>query len=106
MTDADLSPVIRELADHVDFFLTKHQVAEMLGLKVASLYRIEQRGGMPRGFRFDGKVRWSLRELLAFQKRVRAERAEMPPVPIQRMSKKMIEARRVAPRTKRLRFAA
>src|ERR1700704_3640141 len=98
MNEADLSPVIGELADEVDFFLTKHQVAELLGVKVASLYRIEHRGAMPRGFRFDGKVRWSLREMITFMKLIKAERAELPPVPPSRMSRKMIEARRSAPR--------
>ena len=71
------------------------------------MFRIEQRGGMPLGFRFDGKVRWSLREMVAFMKRVKAKRAEMPPVPINRVSKRMMEARRAAPRrVKPLRFAS
>jgi predicted DNA-binding transcriptional regulator AlpA len=107
MSDADLEPITDELANEVDFFIDKKQVAELLGVKPASLYRMEQRGSLPRGFRFDGKVRWSLREMVAFQKRVKAQRQELPPVPINRVSKKMIAARARLPRaaTKRLRMA-
>ena len=106
MREADLAPVTTELAAQVDFFIGKAQLADLLGVKPSSLYRIEQRGGCPPSFRWDGKRRWSLREVLAFMREIKACREQVKPLKPLRRVKMLQEARAHAPRRPRpLRFA-
>ena len=91
----------------LDIMLSKKQVMKITGLSDSTLFRQEQAGTFPRRIAIaKGRVAWSQREIVEWLERVKATRPQLPPLPPQRLSRKMIEARAHAPRTKRLRFAA
>jgi predicted DNA-binding transcriptional regulator AlpA len=91
----------------LDIMLSKKQVMKITGLSDSTLFRQEQQGVFPRRIAIaKGRVAWSQREIIAWLERVKADRPGLPPLPPNRMSRKMVHARAHAPRTKRLRFAA
>ncbi len=93
-------------APRIDKLIGKRFLAKLIDCHPETIYRWEQAGTFPRRMRVNGRVFWSLREVLDWMEQVKSKRETLPPVPPSRVSRKMIAARARLPRTKRLRFAA
>ena len=93
-------------AMQLDILLDIKKVCRIVGVHPSTIFRMEQRGEFPHRIHVAGRTMWSQREIADWLGRVKAVRADLPPIPPNRMSRKMIHARAHAPRTKRLRFAS
>jgi predicted DNA-binding transcriptional regulator AlpA len=94
-------------APRIDKLIGKKVLTKMIDCHPETIFRWEQRGEFPKRMRVNGRVFWSLREILDWIEQVKSKRETLPPVPPSRISRKMIEARRSAPRVmKPLRFAS
>lgn len=84
---------------HAEKFLTVKDVARMLRVSVATVWRYAQRGTLPEPIRIDGHTWWIEAEVLAvIEKKKAARRKPLPandPLPRQRTAKIRKKRRRV-----------